>query len=188
MKNRKLVIFAVLLALLLLVAALAYHGLAASVAPAPLPEEPESASAAADAPLAPDFTVMDGEGNPLRLSDLRGRPVVINFWATWCPPCRAELPYFDAAWAARGEEIAFMMIDLTDGARETEADVAAFLEETGYRFPVCYDTELEAAMAYGVSSIPLTVLVDAEGHVLDKHLGSLSEEALNSLLDKLASS
>ena len=182
MKKRKLVVLALMLVLLLAAGGFAYRGLAPKVAPeqaAPAAEEKDKE----EAPLAPDFTARDADGNEIRLSELRGRPVVLNFWATWGPPCREELPFFDAAHAAHGEEIAFVMIDLTDGSRDTVESVRAFLDETGYAFPVYYDTELDAAAAYSVTSIPLTVLIDAEGHMLAKHLGSLSETALNELLE-----
>ena len=188
MKNRKLIVFAAALALLLLIAVPAYRTLAPSVEPAPAlpsaaPEE-EAPPEAVDA--APDFTVYDAEGNEVRLSDYRGKSVVVNFWATWCPPCRAELPYFDAAFAERGKDVAFLMIDLTDGSRETQETVRAFLDETGYAFPVCYDTQLDAAAAYGVNSIPLTVLIDAQGRQVATHLGSMTGEQLNALLDAIA--
>lgn len=185
MKNRNWLVLTVVLALLLLTAALAYRGLAPQVVPAGVPASGTDAAEPQSPEFAPDFTVYDAAGNEIRLSDLRGKPVVINFWATWCPPCRAELPFFDAAYVERGEEIVFLMIDLTDGGRETEEGVQTFLAETGYSFPVYYDTELDAAAAYGVSSIPLTVLIDAEGHVADRHLGSMSEELLDMLLDEL---
>ena len=185
MKNRKLIILAAALVLVLLAAALAYRGLAPQVVPAELPENLETESAPDTREMAPDFTVLDEAGNEVKLSELRGKPVVINFWATWCPPCRAELPYFDKAAAERGEDIVFLMVNLTDGGSETEEGVRAFLQDNGYSFPVCFDTEQDAAEAYGVSAIPLTVLIDAEGHVADKHLGTMSEELLNTFLDKL---
>ena len=157
--------------------------------PAPTPE-PEPVSEPEPSPeesvdCAPDFTVYDAEGNALRLSDLRGRPVVLNFWATWCPPCREELPHFDAAYAELGGEIVFMMIDLTDGYSETVDGVLAFLEDTGYGFPVYYDKDMDAATAYEISAIPLTVLIDAQGREADRHLGSMTAAQLESLLDQL---
>lgn len=200
MKNRKLILLAAALVLLLLIAIPAYRALAPTVEPGAIPMEPPAAaespaepaetppaeeSAVPDAELAPDFTVYDTAGNALRLSDLRGKPVVINFWATWCPPCREELPHFDAACAELGGEIVFMMIDLTDGGSETVEGVLAFLEETGYRFPVYYDKDMDAASAYEISAIPLTVLVDAQGRLVDRHLGSMTAAQLESLLDKL---
>ena len=187
MKNRKLIILALALVLLLVVAIPVYRALAPEFVPAELPMETPAASTetAAPAVLAPDFAVYDAEGNAVRLSDYRGKPVVINFWATWCPPCREELPHFDAAFQARGEELVFLMVDLTDGSRETVDTVRAFLDDTGYSFPVYYDTDFDAAAAYAVSSIPLTVLIDAQGQKVISHLGSMSAQQLDELLNLL---
>lgn len=128
----------------------------------------------------------DAEGAEVHLSDFAGRPVVLNFWATWCGPCRAELPAFDEAYRAYGDQIAFMMINLTDGVQETQEGVRDFLAENGFAFPVYYDLDSAAAMTYGVYSIPVTAFVDAEGMFLGGYIGTLSEETLNAALERLA--
>ena len=68
---------------------------------------------------APDFTVYDGTGTEVRLSDYVGKPIVLNFWASWCGPCQSEMPEFDAAYEELGEDIHFLMVNMTDGSRET---------------------------------------------------------------------
>lgn len=131
---------------------------------------------------APDFTVTDGGGNRVSTADLSGKPVILNFWATWCPPCRSELPAFDKLYRQYGNEVSFMMIDLTDGYRETVEGVKKFISENGYTFPVYYDTEGSAAEAYNVSSIPFTVAVGRNGNIVGTHLGAMSEAALEKLI------
>ncbi len=134
---------------------------------------------------APDFSMLDAEGNAVRLSDCFGKPIVLNFWASWCPPCRAELPAFDALYAEYGDRVQFLMVDLTDGSRETQADAAAFIREQGYRFPVYYDTKLEGMQAYQLSAIPVTILIGADGAQAASHSGAMDEETLRGYLELL---
>jgi len=141
--------------------------------------EPETQASPEPTPMpAPDFSVETADGETVRLSDFRGKPVVVNFWATWCGPCKSELPAFDRAYAEYGEDVVFLMVNLTDGQRETVDGVAKFVKDGGYDFPVYYDTSYSAANAYGVYSIPMTVLVDAEGNLIGGQVGAVSEGAL----------
>lgn len=116
--------------------------------------------------FAPDFTVYDADGNPLTLSSLRGTPVIVNFWASWCSPCKGEMPDFEEAYKKYGEDIQFLIINMTDGDRETVESAKAYIDSAGYTFPVYYDTQLEAAYAYGVYSIPATYFINAEGYCI----------------------
>lgn len=138
-----------------------------------------AASAADDEPvIAPDFTVYDADGGEVHLSDFAGRPVVLNFWATWCGPCKAELPGFQAVYDECGDEVAFLFINLTDGARETVEGVGEFLAENNYTIPVYYDTAGDAANTYGARSIPATALINADGEIVGAQIGMVDEDAL----------
>ena len=136
-------------------------------------------------PDAADFTVQTAEGMDVTLSDMQGKPVIVNFWASWCPPCKAELPYFQDAYDQYGSEIRFMMVDLTDGRRETNTTVQQFLKDTGYTFPVFYDRTGEASYAYELYSIPVTVGIDPEGKLVYHKIGAMSENEMQDLIDKL---
>ena len=129
---------------------------------------------------APDFTVSDAGGSAVRLSDLRGKPVVLNFWASWCPPCRGEMPLFNESYLEKGEKIAFMMIDLVDGRRETREKGVQYVEEQGFSFPLYFDLEQEAAVSYNLTSIPMTVFVDREGYIVSSVIGAVNRETLQS--------
>lgn len=143
-------------------------------------DEEDSAEAAAEGEpvIAPDFTVYDGEGNEIKLSEFIGKPVILNFWASWCGPCQMEMPDFNEAYADYGEEIQFLMVNMTDGSQETLETAKAFVEESGYTFPVYYDTDMDAAMTYGVTSLPTTFFINAEGHAITYANGSIDKEIL----------
>ncbi len=206
-QTKKTVLLAALLVLLFVGAAAGYNALSKSYAPPaeggalqrPTETEPpasaESAATETDEPPtaetepplepAPDFTVKNTAGETVRLSDFVGKPVIINFWATWCSPCKSELPAFDEVAAAYGDRVAFLLVNLTDNGTETVPKVTQFVAEAGYTFPLYFDTVADAASTYGVYSIPLTVFVDAKGNLLGGHSGAMSKDTLAQYVDIL---
>lgn len=132
-----------------------------------------------------DFTVYDGDGAPVTLQSKRGKPVLINFWATWCAPCRSELADIDEAYKTYGDKVEFMMVNLTDGNSETVEGVRDFIAENGYTFPVYYDSDESAALAWGVGSIPMTVLIGPDGKYLHTQIGVMSADTIENLMQML---
>ena len=123
---------------------------------------------------APDFIVFDANGNPVRLSDMRGKPVVLNFWASWCPPCKAEMPDFDKVSRELDGEVVFMMVNIWD----TQAAAEAIIDSMGYTFPVYFDLLEDAVGKYGIESIPQTYFIDKWGGLVAYGVGALSEADL----------
>ena len=180
-KYRNLIILAVLLVVVISGSVFAYNKLADKV-------ENETSSPQtqqAQSNTAQNFTVYDGDDNEIELSGNIGKPIVVNFWATWCPPCKQELPHFNTLYQEMGNEVTFMMVDLTDGNRETVDGVKDFVQENGYTFPVYYDSDTSAAYAYNVSSIPMTLFIDENGYLVDYHIGAMDEETLRDYIDKI---
>ena len=134
---------------------------------------------------APDFTVYDIDGNPVKLSDFRGKPVILNFWASWCGPCKAEMPDIEEAYLEYGEEIQFITVNLTDGRSETVDSASEYITQQGYTFPVYYDTNMEAAYAYEINSIPRTYFIDADGNLISAVTQMITAEQLRAGIELL---
>ncbi|MDE8701886.1 TlpA disulfide reductase family protein [Adlercreutzia equolifaciens] len=128
---------------------------------------------------APDFSMTDAEGHTLKLSDFRGKPVLLNFWASWCGPCASEMPDLQASWEVNREDVQFVIVDMVGMSGETEETAKAFLSENGYTFPVYFDKNSSAAAAFGVSGVPQTYLIDAEGNILGGYMGAMSPSVLS---------
>ena len=145
----------------------------------------EDSSSSADVQLtqAPNFTVYDIEGNEINLSDFFGKPIIVNFWASWCGPCKMEMPDFDEAYQTYGNDISFLMVNMTDGSRETVEIASSFIEESGYSFPVYYDTNYSAAITYSVSSLPTTYFIDADGNLIAHARGAINDATLQKGID-----
>ncbi|MFD1031616.1 TlpA family protein disulfide reductase [Metaplanococcus flavidus] len=111
---------------------------------------------------APDFTLQTLDGEEASLSDFRGKPVFVNFWATWCPPCRAEMPDMEKLYGNMDIEV--LAVNLTD-TEKSEGDVASFVEETALTFPILMDTEGELSSAYNVKAYPTSYLIDGDGMI-----------------------
>ncbi len=138
--------------------------------------EGQDASAENSVQQAPDFTVTDYDGEEVMLSDYFGKPIVVNFWASWCPPCKAEMPDFEEAYKTHSE-VQFLMVNMT-GGRETLESAKEHVESQGYTFTVLFDTEYSAAYAYYVNSLPATYFIDAEGNLVAYATGMLDAETL----------
>jgi len=144
----------------------------------PNPSESNQNEVDTDRVAAEDFTVYDKSGKKVRLADFKGKPVVLNFWASWCGPCKSEMPDFDKVYREYGDEIHFLMVNLTDGYQETKQKAVSFVEDSGYTFPVYFDSDTDAAMKYGISSIPTTYFIDEEGYFVAQGRGALDYAAL----------
>ena len=147
----------------------------------------DTSSGTSATPAEKGITLLDRNGNAVKLSDFYGKPIVLNFWASWCPPCKAELPDFDAAYKKYEGEVVFLMVNMTDGDRETVATAKQFVESMGYTFPVYFDTKYEAAYAFGVSSIPQTYFFDADGNVVARATGLIYANQLEEGISKIYS-
>ena len=133
---------------------------------------------------APDFTVTDINGNKVNLSDYKGKPVVVNFWATWCYYCKVEMPDFNEAYKEY-PDVQFLMVNATGTNGETVKTAKAYIEEEKYEFPVFFDTQHDALKTYGVSSFPQTIFIDKDGNIVSQRIGMLSKDVLVQEIEKI---
>ena len=194
MKTLKILIVVLLLAVLIVGAYVLYSKLAPMMdvgglqTAATQSQDGPQESQEPEKTAAPDFTLHDVDGNTSKLSDFQGKPVILNFWASGCTPCKMEMPDFQRKFETYGEDIHFLIVNMTDGKRETLEKASKFIEDNGFTFPVYYDVEQEAAYTYGVMSLPTTYFIDAEGYLVAQGRGTLSADALQNGIDMLLGS
>lgn len=133
--------------------------------------------------LALDFTLLDRNGQPVSLGSLIGKPVLLNFWATWCPPCRHEMPFFQEIheeWANKG------LVVLAINVGEDSSTVSDFIQENNYSFTVLLDTDQKVAVEYGIRYFPTTFFIDKDGIIQNIKVGAfLTKAELESNLGKI---
>lgn len=144
----------------------------------------ENTSSNTDKYKAPELKVTDESGKTYTLNDFKGKSVVINFWASWCPPCKSEMPNFQEVYEEQSDEVEFLMVALIDGSKETKETAKGYVDDNGFTFPVYYDSNNTSAINFGVNSIPTTVLIDKDGNIVDQHIGALSKANLEALIKK----
>lgn len=149
------------------------------------PGTPADFQATVPAPVvgapAPDFSLKTVDGESIRLSELRGKVVAVNFWATWCAPCRLEMPDLQS----RAEQFPDRLVVLGVNFAETAEEVAAFREEVGVDFPLLLDPEADVQRLYRVLGYPTTFFVDEQGTIRFQHIGLMSGGQLDEYLQKM---
>ena len=121
---------------------------------------------------APDFSLVDLDGNQVKLSDLRGKKVILNFWATWCPPCRAEMPDLERLAREHEGTLTVLLVDL----EEEEDQIRPFLDDMGITLVPLLDVEAEVAKMYRVSALPTSVIIDEDGVIQEVQVGAATYE------------
>ena len=133
-----------------------------------------------------DATICDDDNAPVTLTALvDGKPLVINFWATWCPYCLQEMDDFQAIYDDYKDKVNFAFVDVADGQRETVDMARAWMADNGHNLPVYYDTNLEAVSSFGLQGYPTTVVVSAQGEVLAISAGVIDPDRMREALDSL---
>lgn len=129
-----------------------------------------------------DFTLTDLNGNKVSLADYKGKPVYLNFWATWCPPCRGEMPGIEKVYRAyKDKGLTVLAVDLG----EDKGTVKDFIKQNNYSFTVLLDSDQSVAEKYNISAIPVSYFIDKEGNIAAKKIGALSEEDMKSYIESI---
>ena len=133
--------------------------------------------------LAPDFTLPTIDGQAVTLSDFTaaGTPVVLNFWATWCPPCRVEMPYFESAATRHAGEIAILGLNQAEPAEA----IATYARDHGLTYPLLVDADMKVNNLYGVLNLPTTVFIDHNGIVREVLIGTINQGVLAERIEEL---
>ena len=146
------------------------------------PHEVPAANSAIIGEVAPDFAIEGLDGGTVRLSDYRGKPVVLNFWASWCTPCRKEFPLFRSTLASKPG--AYQMVGVDTG-RDIRGDAQQFMDEQSANWPVGFDPDNRVALGYGVDPLPQTFFIRADGTIASHTIRALTKAELKRELAKI---
>ncbi len=134
----------------------------------------------------PNFEFMDGDGNVVEFDSFKGKPVVINFWGTWCPWCVHEMADFDKAVGEYGEDVNFLFLDVANNEEETPEKVEEFLREKGFdNITSYYDNPGYGIYMFGINSFPTTVYIDKDGYLYDAAIGRTNYDAIKAVVDSM---
>ena len=134
-----------------------------------------------DTPSAYDFKMQDVNKSTVRLSNLMDKPVVLNFWASWCPPCKSEMPSFEDAYIKYGEDVNFVMLSVDSSF----SDATKLVSENEYTFPIYHDSYNEGSYYYNVTSIPRTYFITTDGAIVLSYTKAISKLDLEEGIENL---
>ena len=135
---------------------------------------------------APDIIVFDKSDNPVRLSELKGTPVIIYFWATWCEQCYDDMPVLEDYMPQFEDDVKFMAVNLSNDNYEKAVDAKAYVKRNKFTFPVYYDTGQSALNVYKLESLPVTLVIDKDGNLLERYTGGVTVKTLNGFMRELS--
>ncbi|MEA5027176.1 MAG: TlpA disulfide reductase family protein [Erysipelotrichaceae bacterium] len=188
MRKRKIIIYVIVLVGFVVINKIAYDYLDKNYVPDSqiVEETAETDGESTDPTPAVDFTVKDTAGKDVKLSSFYGKTIILNFWASWCSNCAKQLVIYQNLYADYGEDVVFFMVNVTDGVKETNKSAKEYIDDKGYTFPVYFDEDFEASLAYGATAIPMTYIIDKDGNLAAYGKGTISEESLRSYLTSLS--
>ena len=184
MKNKSLIIVTTVLVIIIALAAIVYPSLSDKANEEMTSSEAASSSLSSDTvqyAQMKDIKIFDAKGNEINISSLKGKPMILNFWATWCGYCIQEMPDFEEAYKEYGDTVMFLMVNTDDGIENGDK----FIKAKGYSFPTYYDLEYSAAITYGITGIPRTIAIDRDGNIRYNRSGMIDKATLESIIQTI---
>lgn len=133
---------------------------------------------------APDFELLHLNGKAVKLSDFAGKKVILNFWATWCPPCRAEMPHMEKFYIDNENDVVVLAVNLTN-TEKNRANVSDFVEDFGLTFPVVMDEEGDVSSTYQVIAYPTSYIIDSQGIIQEVFQGAINYDIMEKAISRI---
>ncbi|WP_438350821.1 peroxiredoxin family protein [Paenibacillus sp. FA6] len=133
---------------------------------------------------APDFELLNLDEQPVKLSDFLGKKVILNFWATWCPPCRVEMPHMEKISNNHEEDVVVLSVNLTH-TEKSQIGVDEFIEKLGLTFPVLLDTKGDVANQYQIIAYPTSYIIDSQGIIQEIFQGAINDDIMEKEISKI---